>query len=496
MIKAVIFDLDGTLLNRDASVKLFIEKQYERLFPFVGHIPKERYTSRFIELDNGGYVWKDKVYQQLVSEFDITGVTWEALLQDYENEFKYSCVPFTNLKPMLETLNKRNVLLGMITNGYGQFQLDNIKALGIEEYFDVILISEWEKVKKPDREIFQRAVERLQVLAHECVFVGDHPENDVFAAQKVGMTAIWKKDERWDGVEADFKVDDIGDIPSIVEEINKMVGKEEKIVEENVMKKIIDSWFTVTPIDEKTFAISEFGHWEKVHSFLLIGEEEAALIDTGLGIDNIKRITDQVTKLPIRVVTTHVHWDHIGSHGEFDSVYVHKEEEDWLVNGIKKLPIEQIRHDVSRDITKPTPASFQPETYTPFQGQPTGLLEDGDVIELGSRKLVICHTPGHSPGHISILDTSRGYLFTGDLLYDETPVYAFFPTTDPVQLVLSLEKIANLKNVTKIFGSHNTIGLEPSLLDEVKKAVQELKRQDVIKFGTGIHTFNGFSVQF
>lgn len=46
---------------------------------------------------------------------------------------------------MLEELKSSNFLLGIITNGYGQFQMDNIKALGIEQYFDVILVSEWEK---------------------------------------------------------------------------------------------------------------------------------------------------------------------------------------------------------------------------------------------------------------------------------------------------------------------------------------------------------------
>lgn len=63
MIKAVIFDLDGTLLNRDESVKKFIDNQYERLNKRVNHIPKDEYITRFIELDNRGYVWKDKVYQ-------------------------------------------------------------------------------------------------------------------------------------------------------------------------------------------------------------------------------------------------------------------------------------------------------------------------------------------------------------------------------------------------------------------------------------------------
>lgn len=262
------------------------------------------------------------------------------------------------------------------------------------------------------------------------------------------------------------------------------------------MEQLKDRWFTVTEIDKSTFAISEYGHWEKVHSFLLIGEEKAALIDTGLGIDNIKRITDQLTELPIIVLTTHVHWDHIGSHGEFEDIFVHKDEKDWIVNGIKGLSIEQIRKDVSRDITIPTPKAFNPVTYTPFTGIPTWVLKDGDKIELGNRTLSIFHTPGHSPGHISILDESTGYLFTGDLLYDGTPIYAFFPTTDPIKLVESLKRISNLPNVTKIYGGHNTLGLAPSILEDVRYAVEHLEEKKLVRFGTGIHRFKSFSVQF
>ncbi|PIB55720.1 L-2-haloalkanoic acid dehalogenase, partial [Pseudomonas sp. 2995-3] len=83
-----LFDLDGTLLNRDASVQNFIDKQYDRLNQFVGHISKDVYMARFIELDQRGYVWKDKVYQQLVEEFQIAEFTWEDLLEDYLREFK------------------------------------------------------------------------------------------------------------------------------------------------------------------------------------------------------------------------------------------------------------------------------------------------------------------------------------------------------------------------------------------------------------------------
>lgn len=62
MLKAVLFDLDGTLLNREASLKAFIDDQYDR-FDALKAVSKERYCTRFIELDNYGYVWKDRVYQ-------------------------------------------------------------------------------------------------------------------------------------------------------------------------------------------------------------------------------------------------------------------------------------------------------------------------------------------------------------------------------------------------------------------------------------------------
>ena len=257
-----------------------------------------------------------------------------------------------------------------------------------------------------------------------------------------------------------------------------------------------DDWFTIRQIDDYTYAISELGHWEKVHSYLLLGETKAALIDTGLGIDNMKRITDQLTTLPIDVITTHVHSDHIGSHGEYACIYVHEDEESWLVNGIVGLSIEQIRANTVRDITIPVPKNFNPDTYTPFTGKPTGLLKDGDVLDLGNRKLIIYHTPGHSPGHISILDESKGYLFTGDLLYDETPIYAFYPTTNPTDLVNSLEKITKISKVNMIYGGHNSLGIKPDILKEVKKAVKNIKKNDLVKFGTGIHRFKGFSVQF
>ncbi|MDZ5471231.1 HAD family hydrolase [Bacillus sp. 31A1R] len=217
MVKGVIFDLDGTLLDRESSLYDFLHYQHERLLEELGHIPIENYISRFIDLDGHGYVGKDKVYDQLVNEFCITKITSDHLLADYNEYFRYSCIPFSNLTRMLEGLRKNSIRLGMITNGIGQFQMENIKSLYIQEYFEAILISEWEGVKKPNPEIFHRALEKMNLSVNECVFIGDHPINDIEAAKAIGMKTIWIKNNQWGKAAADETIEDLAEIALILE---------------------------------------------------------------------------------------------------------------------------------------------------------------------------------------------------------------------------------------------------------------------------------------
>lgn len=220
MIKAVIFDLDGTLLDRDRSLAEFVETQYDRLAEHVQHIPKDLFIDRFIELDAKGYVWKDRVYQQLIKELGIKGIEWQTLLADYVANFKNHCIPFPDLGIMLQKLTQQSFRLGMITNGRGQFQMDNILALGIEGHLEEILISEWEGMAKPDAAIFHKALASLNVSAGEAVYIGDHPQNDIHAAKAVGMKAIWKKGEHWSCQEADGEIAGLNEVPGLVERLN------------------------------------------------------------------------------------------------------------------------------------------------------------------------------------------------------------------------------------------------------------------------------------
>ncbi|GJD19708.1 HAD-superfamily hydrolase [Rivularia sp. IAM M-261] len=220
MIKAILFDLDGTLLDRDTSIQNFISNQYERLKSQLNKIPKKDYIKRFIELDCRGYVWKDKVYQSLVSEFEISTITWKELLSDYNRQFIYSCTPFPNLHQTLDTLLIQGYLLGIITNGLGVFQKRAIQGLGINRYFQTILISEVEGVRKPDVEIFMRASHNLNVTPYESVFIGDHPEVDILGASNAGMKSIWKRNSGWhEAQHADGIIDDLGEIPLLIKNI-------------------------------------------------------------------------------------------------------------------------------------------------------------------------------------------------------------------------------------------------------------------------------------
>ncbi|MEY8348939.1 HAD family hydrolase [Bacillus cereus] len=201
MIRAALFDLDGTLLDRRLSLESFISNQYDRYAEHFTGIGKSEYCTRFIHLDNNGYTWKDKVYATLLTEYNITTLTADQLLHDYVTEFTNHCISFPNMHELLQQLQNQNIAIGIITNGFTEFQMNNLRALQLHTYTNTILISEAEGIKKPHPVIFERALRQLNVKPEECIYVGDHPENDVIGAENAGIAAVWKKDSFWEGFE-------------------------------------------------------------------------------------------------------------------------------------------------------------------------------------------------------------------------------------------------------------------------------------------------------
>ena len=255
----------------------------------------------------------------------------------------------------------------------------------------------------------------------------------------------------------------------------------------------MNNWFTIEKIDETTFAISEYGHWEKMHSYILFGTENALLIDTGLGIGNIKNIVDKLTKLPVIVVTTHAHWDHIGGHDLFDNICVHEEDANWLRNGLP-IPLNIIKNNIMKEaFTINPPEEFNINDYTVYKGEPTKLLKDNDIIDIGSREIKVLHTPGHSPGHICLFEEEKGYLYSGDLIYQGT-LYANYPSTNPLHFKQSIDKLSNLKNITKILPAHNDIDISLNILQKLRHAFSSIDKDNLLVHGSGIFEFGNFKI--
>ena len=132
----------------------------------------------------------------MITRFKLPSGVAETLLDDYRAGFPNACLLFPDAVQTLSRLRTSGLKLGLITNGSVRMQSRKLQCLALSPLFDTILISDAEGISKPDRQIFHRALERLNANPAQAVFVGDHPEVDVAGARAAGMQAIWRRDPR------------------------------------------------------------------------------------------------------------------------------------------------------------------------------------------------------------------------------------------------------------------------------------------------------------
>ena len=80
-------------------------------------------------------------------------------------------------------------------------------------------------------------------------------------------------------------------------------------------------WFEVYLITDGIYAIYEMGQFEEVISYLILGDKRALLFDTGIGVGDMKKLVSNLTDLPVTVLNSHTHYDHVGGNYAFDDVY-------------------------------------------------------------------------------------------------------------------------------------------------------------------------------
>ncbi len=256
-----------------------------------------------------------------------------------------------------------------------------------------------------------------------------------------------------------------------------------------------NDWFEVYEVEPGIWAIYEPFQWQEVISYLIIGTDTALLFDTGNGIGNIKAIVDQLTDKPVQVLNSHTHFDHIGGNYQFEKIL--SVATDFSIANSKGLKSEMVTMEVSAEaLCKDLPEGVTQENHRIRPFAITEKVKEGDVIDLGNRKLEILQIPGHTDDAIALLDRNAGFLWTGDSFY-EGPIWLYFPETDLVAYRKSIARLAALAPGLKaLFPAHNTPRADPAMLIEAQQAfdlVLQGKAKPVPTWeGTVTFEFEGF----
>ena len=170
-------------------------------------------------------------------------------------------------------------------------------------------------------------------------------------------------------------------------------------------------------LDSHTWCINEFG---LVNTFLVEGNENSALIDTGCGYGNIREVAESLTSKPLIVLLTHKHPDHAGGIYHFKDCRVYLNDNDrnltflgyGLDNDFRKMYAETRAPSRCPGMEKELLSLIpEPEPDCSFEYIN---VDDGSIIDLGGRVLSCIYTPGHTDGSVCYLDKNARILFSGD----------------------------------------------------------------------------------
>lgn len=261
--------------------------------------------------------------------------------------------------------------------------------------------------------------------------------------------------------------------------------------------KSFSSWFEVYQLNSDTFALLEPNHDEEVISYLVLGNEKAVLIDTGMGIGNIRDEVDRLTDLPLVVINTHSHFDHVGDNVRFEEVWSF--DEDWEVAHIE----QGYKNDacigfMGPDSYRNLPTGFNPKTYRIVPSKVSHRLRHLESVELGGRTLIIHHTPGHSPGSICLLDNRDKLLFTGDTFYPGS-IFTHLEGSNFNDYCKSIKYLVGLLDqTTQLCPAHNEAYAPKEMLTSVLEACEKINSGQVeceLNNQTRFYRFEGFNMR-
>jgi putative hydrolase of the HAD superfamily len=190
-IQAVIFDLDNTIIDRTSSFQSFAASMLEHYFNHEAD--HSQMLNLVMELDQDGYKDKRELFDELLVSLPWLNKPKQAeLMRYYHEHYAKNAVLMENARAVIGYIRDK-YKTAVITNGRNAIQYGKLDHLELRAAFDFIIVSEEAGYKKPDLRIFEAACTGLKLYPHQCLYVGDHPVNDIEGAWRAGMSTIWVK---------------------------------------------------------------------------------------------------------------------------------------------------------------------------------------------------------------------------------------------------------------------------------------------------------------
>ncbi|KAK3709414.1 hypothetical protein QZH41_007132 [Actinostola sp. cb2023] len=214
-----------------------------------------------------------------------------------------------------------------------------------------------------------------------------------------------------------------------------------------------DDDFSLTEIDRDLFLCKEkyYTSWNVANIWVVRGTAMDLVIDTGIGLWDLPGFLKEkrlIGDKPYQAVATHIHFDHSGGLHQFKEFAIHRAEAEAIRTGDC---YEAVCLMGRCDIAKPPSENWSTSDYKVLAAEPTRVLEDGDIFDLGDKKIRVLHLPGHSRGSIALYDEANRNLFSGDIIYDG-PLLDSLPYGSVAQNIESFETLVALTpNVDRVF---------------------------------------------
>lgn len=231
-VKAVLFDLDETLIDAQAGLKATHHAVARRLCQYLARsgakVSEESIRAKLRALDDRMNVAtkynRDAWWPVLLGEIDAEQKISRSLVKEltrlYWATYAGASEPYPDAEPTLVYLKGKGYKLGLVTDTDGSkgWKKRRIKRFRFTGFFDTIVIGgENTPHTKPDPESFLLAASNLDLRASECVFVGDKPFTDIKGAKAAGMRTILLKRRDWSiGERADLTISSLAELPRVL----------------------------------------------------------------------------------------------------------------------------------------------------------------------------------------------------------------------------------------------------------------------------------------